>query len=144
MINHFYTATGWWSQQSSHAPYFVDNFSSSGNGKLWYQSTSACAAQSPNWVGCDNWTAYVSNGQIKYQDLTVNSTYCRGDSGNILTWGCNDFVETLTHELGHAQGLAHSTDKSSSVMFPQGDVAPSTLEQPRCGDKARIQMIYGS
>jgi hypothetical protein len=111
-------------------------------GEYWFQGTSACAASSPNWVGCANLTYSVSDGTMAYFDLTINSNENWSDHFyNVLAY---DLPTALAHETGHVNGLDHNYgDPSESVMVDLQGTEPYTNSVPGCADVARIHTIYG-
>lgn len=55
-----------------------------------------------------------------------------------------DFEGTLTHELGHALGLAHNADLPEATMYPSTQVGEITKRKLAADDVSGVQQLYGA
>ncbi len=73
---------------------------------------------------------------VNGHDITASTVWL--DSWQTSRLGARNKLGLTTHELGHAIGLSHASNKSS-LMYPLYEVAPST---PSAGDFANINARY--
>jgi predicted Zn-dependent protease len=93
------------------------------------------------WYGFNPSTDYfVAPTVIQIENPANDPTQMTADG---LEWTGTEstVLQTLTHEIGHALGLTHSTDDPSSIMWP--NVGP-TNPNIDVGDITAIQSIYGA
>lgn len=87
-------------------------------------------------------TYQTATGEIADADIVLN--------GHDFAWtttmtGCGneyDLESALTHELGHAFGLAHSIGHPEATMFATGDACENTKRDLTPDDDAGIQELY--
>lgn len=86
-------------------------------------------------------TQHKNTGEIFDADIEINSQYY--PYGIVATDGPQvvDLQNTLTHELGHAFGIAHS-DVASATMFPYSGTGDTSLSSLDADDIAAIATIY--
>ena len=61
-----------------------------------------------------------------------------------LTSTSDDIQNTLTHELGHALGLAHNPDKVNVVMYPGARTGEISKRQLSSGDLHGLSSLYAA
>ena len=85
-------------------------------------------------------TQHKNTGEIFDADIEINSQYY--PYGIVSTDGPQvvDLQNTLTHELGHAFGIAHS-DVASATMFPYSGTGDTSLTSLDADDIAAIATI---
>jgi MYXO-CTERM domain-containing protein len=84
----------------------------------------------------------ASDGVIEDTDIVLNAAD--------FTWstamtGCKseyDLESALTHELGHALGLAHSVGHPEATMFATGTYCETTKRDLASDDQAGLVMLY--
>jgi hypothetical protein len=75
---------------------------------------------------------------ITESDIIVNPTFHFATDGGSEAF---DLQAIFTHELGHAQGLAHSAD-TAATMWPEGPPGQLTARVPEPDDVAAINSLY--
>lgn len=86
-------------------------------------------------------TQHKSTGQIYDADIEINTKHYKfgiveRDGSNVV-----DLQNTLTHEIGHAFGLAHS-DVQTATMFPYSGTGDTSLSTLDADDIEAISKIY--
>ena len=84
------------------------------------------------------YTWSVDDGEIVAFDMAINESYAWGTSGDA---SAHDLHNAMTHEIGHAVGLGHSTAADAS-MYPDsqmGDLSKRDLAQD---DVAGLSYLY--
>lgn len=95
---------------------------------------------SPDTAGITE-TYHNGVGEILRADMHLNSQYDWTVDVALFDPSIVDVQGVLTHELGHAIGLAHSRERSATMFFSGGDATLRTLDED---DLAAICYIYGS
>ena len=80
-------------------------------------------------------TAIYYSGQMIDADIVLNAN--RGD------WGLASLQSTITHEIGHAIGIAHSEEPSSIMFANPYHSSPDYGQWLRSDDVAAVKALYG-
>lgn len=82
---------------------------------------------------CTNWRKYVTTGNYTGSTIEANYTYLKSSS-----YSSNKIKGVFSHELGHALGLAHTTN-TSVVMHPNDN---RIVYKPAADDVAGVNSLY--
>ena len=74
-------------------------------------------------------TFHGSGGVIYRADIHLSTDALWSLEGNWMAPGVVDVQAVVTHELGHAVGIAHSRERSATMYFAGGTVTLRTLEE---------------
>lgn len=85
-------------------------------------------------------TYHDTAGNILRADMHLNSQYDWTLGGALFDPSIVDVQGVITHELGHAIGLAHSRHRSATMFFSGGDATLRSLDPD---DVAAVCYIYG-
>lgn len=80
-------------------------------------------------------------GEIVDTDIAVNDARWRMTIGGSAT-GDVDFVSTMTHEVGHALGLLHSSDTSATMYATYSSEDPTGARSLEDDDRAGLCATY--
>lgn len=125
------------------------------------QHSTAAALHSNDGVNTIRWALDKNDPDIEHGVLALTFVSYRATDGVIedtdivlnaadFTWttamgGCNreyDLESALTHEMGHALGLAHSVGHPEATMFATGTYCEAQKRDLASDDQAGLVMLY--
>jgi uncharacterized protein (TIGR03382 family) len=101
----------------------------------------------PNAIAVTIITVNPQTDEILDADIALNTaahTFAALPDDSSIGGPYDDLQNTLTHELGHALGLAHNTTDATVVMYPGAPTGQVSKRVLASDDKAGLAFLYGS